>query len=133
MATAAKRELLEETGFTAVGPFTPLVPVRQSAKLVYAWAAEGDGDVSTIVSNAFQIEYPARSGRIRTFSEVDRAEWFEKMDKPSYCLWWIPAGLRPTVDEGRERLEHYQRYGATPYSFWFSQHFPQPAAENVGV
>lgn len=62
-----------------------------------------------------------------------RAKWFEKMDKPNYCLWWIPAGHVPTVAEGRERLEHYQQYGATPYSFWFSQHFPEPADEGVCV
>ena len=61
----------------------------------------------------------------------DRAKWFEKMDTPSYCLWWIPAGHIPTVAEGRERLEHYQQHGATPYSFWFSQHFPAPADEGV--
>src|SRR5215467_9734586 len=32
-----------------------------------------------------------------------RVEWFEKMDQPHYCLWWIPAGHIPTVLEGRER------------------------------
>ena len=69
-----------------------------------------------------------------TFSVFrDRAKWFEKMDKPSYCLWWVPAGHLPSVAEGRERLEHYQTHGATPYSFWFSQHFPQPADEGVCV
>lgn len=61
----------------------------------------------------------------------DRAKWFQKLDKPSYCLWWIPAGHIPTVAEGRERLEHYQKNGATPFSFWFSQPFPQPADESV--
>ena len=61
----------------------------------------------------------------------DRPKWFEKMDKPSYYLWWIPVGHIPAVAEGRERLEHYQKHGATPYSFWFSQHFPQPADEGV--
>ena len=35
----------------------------------------------------------------------DRARWFEKMDKPNYCLWWVPEGHVPTVAEGRERLE----------------------------
>jgi hypothetical protein len=55
-----------------------------------------------------------------------RAQWFEKMERPSYCLWWVPAGHLPTVTEGRERLEHYQANGATPYSFWFSQSFPAP-------
>ena len=54
----------------------------------------------------------------------DRAKWFEKMEKPHYCLWWIPSTHIPTVAEGRERLEHYQQYGATPFSFWFSKLYP---------
>src|SRR5260370_1023504 len=61
----------------------------------------------------------------------DRAKWFVKMDKPHYCLWWNPAGHIPTVAEGRERLEHYQALGATPYSFWFSQEFPKPTGDSV--
>ena len=61
----------------------------------------------------------------------DRAKWFEKMEKPHYCLWWVTAGHIPTVAEGRERLEHYQGHGATPYSFWFSQRFPAPEEQEV--
>jgi len=61
----------------------------------------------------------------------DRAKWFEKLDKPYYCLWWVPAGHIPTVAEGRERLEHYQEHGATPFSFWFSQRFPEPVDEET--
>ncbi|PYU40212.1 MAG: DUF3291 domain-containing protein [Acidobacteria bacterium] len=63
----------------------------------------------------------------------DRAKWFEKAVKPGYCLWWIPSGQIPTVAEGRERLEYYQKHGATPHSFWFSQPFPQPTDEGVCV
>ncbi len=73
--------------------------------------------------------YAYKSDHARVFR--DRAKWFEKMDKPSYCLWWIPAGHIPTVAEGRERLEYYQQHGATLFSFWFSQHFPAPADEGV--
>jgi len=69
-------------------------------------------------------EYAYQSKHVEVFRE--RAKWFEKMKEPSYCLWWIPAGLMPTVAEGRERLEHYQRLGATPFSFWFSQRFDAP-------
>ena len=58
----------------------------------------------------------------------DRAKWFEKMDKPFACLWWTPAGHIPTVAEGRERLEHYQQHGPTPFSFWFSKLFPAEEA-----
>ena len=54
----------------------------------------------------------------------ERANWFAKMEKPFACLWWVSAGHIPTVAEGRERLEHYQINGPTPYSFWFSKLFP---------
>jgi predicted NUDIX family NTP pyrophosphohydrolase len=73
----ARRELHEETGFRADGPFTPLHPVKQTNKIVYAWAAEGDGETSSIISNTFTIEYPPRSGKMKTFPEVDKAEWFD--------------------------------------------------------
>jgi hypothetical protein len=55
-----------------------------------------------------------------------RAEWFEKSPQASYALWWVAEGHIPTVADAKERLEHYRRHGATPYSFWFSQPFPAP-------
>ena len=42
--------------------------------------------------------YVYRSDHIRLLR--DRAKWFEKLDRPIYCLWWIPAGHIPTVAEG---------------------------------
>jgi hypothetical protein len=75
--------------------------------------------------------YVYRSDHVRVFR--DRAKWFVKLDKPIYCLWWVPAGHIPTVAEGRERMEHYQQHGSTPFSFWFSQPFPAPADEGVCV
>lgn len=62
-----------------------------------------------------------------------RAQWFEKLDQPHYCLWWVPAVHIPTIAEARERLEYYQRNGATPYSFWFHQLFPAPEQDAVAV
>jgi hypothetical protein len=56
----------------------------------------------------------------------DRQKWFEKLALPHYCLWRVPSGHEPTVKEARERLEHYQKHGATAHSFWFSQCFPVP-------
>jgi hypothetical protein len=75
--------------------------------------------------------YAYKSDHAKVF--CDRAKWFEKMDKPNYCLWWIPVGHIPSIAEGRERLEHYQKHGATAHSFWFSQHFPQPKDERIRV
>ena len=75
---AAKREFREETGLVADGEFQPLKPIRQKGgKIAYAWAVQFDVDASAIKSNAFSIEWPPGSGRIREFPEIDRAEWFK--------------------------------------------------------
>lgn len=74
-------------------------------------------------------QFTYASSHLNVFRQ--RRDWFGKMDLPNYCLWWIPVSSVPTVAEGRERLEHYQRHGATPYSFWFSHPFPVPAADAV--
>lgn len=75
--TAAKREFEEETGKPIDGDFIKLQPIRQkSGKTVHAWAVEGDVDHTNIVSNTFEIEWPPRSGKRKTFPEIDRAGWF---------------------------------------------------------
>lgn len=74
---AAKREFQEETGFPACGDFRPLETIRQAGgKFVHTWAVEGDCDAEAAKSNSFTMEYPPRSGRLRSFPEVDRAAWF---------------------------------------------------------
>lgn len=74
---AAQRELTEEIGIVAAGPFIALTPRRQlGGKTVFAWAAEGDCDASGICSNLFRLEWPPRSGKFEEFPEIDRAEWF---------------------------------------------------------
>lgn len=75
---AAVRELREETG-ADVGdaPMVELGSVRQkSGKVVTAWGVEAEFDVTTLVSNVFELEWPPRSGVRREYPEVDRAEWF---------------------------------------------------------
>jgi predicted NUDIX family NTP pyrophosphohydrolase len=74
---AARREFAEEIGTPVEGPFLELQPRKQrSGKIVRAWAAEGDLDVATVASNLFAMEWPPRSGKMQSFPEVDRAEWF---------------------------------------------------------
>jgi len=73
----ARREFQEELGAAVVGPLTPLGGLRQrGGKWVEAFAIEGDFDVGSLRSNAFQLEWPPRSGTIASFPEVDRAAWF---------------------------------------------------------
>lgn len=74
---AARREFREETGYPLKGKEIPLQAVKQKGgKVVLAWAVPGDLDVSAIRSNTFEIEWPPRSGRRRSFPEIDQAAWF---------------------------------------------------------
>ena len=75
---AARREFEEELGSAPPGTEPlELGEVRQkSGKLVRAWALEGDLEATAALSNNFTVEWPPRSGQMREFPEVDRAEWF---------------------------------------------------------
>jgi len=74
---AAKREFREETSFEVDGELIPIGEVKQSGgKIVSAWALEFDLDAAKVESNAFEMEWPPKSGRMAQFPEVDRAAWF---------------------------------------------------------
>jgi predicted NUDIX family NTP pyrophosphohydrolase len=71
-----RREFREELGSEAAGILQPLGEIIQKGgKHVIAFALEGDFDAAGLQSNTFEIEWPPRSGRLRTFPEVDRIEW----------------------------------------------------------
>lgn len=75
---AALREFAEELGSAPEGRLVPLGTVRQAGgKEVEAFALPGELDCAAAVSNMFEMEWPPRSGRMQSFPEVNRAEWFD--------------------------------------------------------
>src|SRR5688572_9334973 len=65
---AAIREVEEETGWKLKGTFISLKTVKQkSGKYVHAWAFKGNFDPGTLKSNEFEIEWPPRSGKKKSF------------------------------------------------------------------
>lgn len=78
LVDVARREFEEETGHAVPeGALLDLGSiVQKGGKVVHAWAAEGDLDPAAAVSNTFELEWPPRSGRLQSFPEVDRVEWF---------------------------------------------------------
>ena len=66
---------------------------QKSGKVVHAFACEGDFDPGKLVCNTFEIEWPPKSGKRKSFPEIDRVAWFglraarEKM--LSYQLPWL--------------------------------------------
>ena len=92
----ARREFNEETGLSAAGPFVTLTPVRQkSGKTVHAFAVEADFDLTKFSSNAFEMEWPPRSGKQHSFPEVDRIAYFTLATARRKIL---PA-QRPLIEE----------------------------------
>jgi predicted NUDIX family NTP pyrophosphohydrolase len=73
----ALREFEEETGVRPEGELVPLGEASRSRKTVLAFALAGDLDPGAITSNLFEMEWPPRSGRMASFPEIDKAEWFE--------------------------------------------------------
>ncbi len=77
---AAIREFKEETGTIISGSFIELSAVKQKGgKTVFAWALEEDIVAENIVSNTFEMVWPPKSGKQQSFSEIDKAEWFNEV------------------------------------------------------
>jgi predicted NUDIX family NTP pyrophosphohydrolase len=93
---AAIRETEEETGFRIDGSFKELNSVQlKSRKIIFAWAVRADPDPEKVMSNTFEMEWPPRSGKTRSFPEIDRAEWFKIND--AYTK--ISAGQKPLLNQ----------------------------------
>jgi predicted NUDIX family NTP pyrophosphohydrolase len=101
LLTAARREFGEETNLPAAGDVIALEPVNQrSGKLVYAFALEADIDLSGFSSNSFDMEWPPRSGRQRSFPEIDRIAYFSLAAATVKIL----AYQRPLLRELEQRI-----------------------------
>jgi hypothetical protein len=57
-----------------------------------------------------------------------RREFFQAPAKGEFyqVLWWVPAGTKPSVNDGLAKLWHLERFGPTPLAFTFKQRFPVP-------
>lgn len=75
---AAAREFAEELGSPLpAGAELDLGDAMQSGKSITIFARAADFDATTCASNTFEVEWPPKSGRLQSFPEVDRAEWFD--------------------------------------------------------
>jgi predicted NUDIX family NTP pyrophosphohydrolase len=74
----AQIEFEEEVGIRPHGSWIELGSIKQKGgKTVHAWAFEGDLPESfQLKSNTFEMEWPPRSGKLKQFPEIDRAEFF---------------------------------------------------------
>ena len=82
LLTRAQIEFEEETGFRPenIRDWIALGWIKQKGgKIVHAWAFEGDLPKSfECKSNLFEMEWPPRSGKYKSFPEVDQACFFSE-------------------------------------------------------
>ncbi|NNF55768.1 MAG: DUF3291 domain-containing protein [Acidimicrobiales bacterium] len=71
---------------------------------------------------AFTYQLPEHKELLR-----QRRDWFDPVASlPLIVMWWIPAGIIPTLEQARERQEHFQANGPTDKAFSFRTPFPSP-------
>ncbi len=100
---AAQREFMEELGSAPSQPLRSLGEVRQrGGKRVHAFAVKGNLDVQTVASNTFEMEWPPKSGRLQTFPEIDRAEWFT-----------LPVARAKILESQRPLLDRLEQLATT--------------------
>jgi predicted NUDIX family NTP pyrophosphohydrolase len=94
----AIREFTEELGERPINGPTAVMNlgeiVQPSRKRVTVFAVAGDFDPATLKSNDFEMEWPPKSGRMRSFPEVDRAAWFRLAEAREKIL----PGQAPFID-----------------------------------
>jgi predicted NUDIX family NTP pyrophosphohydrolase len=78
LLTRAQIEFEEELGIKPSGNWISLGSIKQKGgKVVHGWAFEGDlPKFFKLRSNTFEMEWPPRSGKLKAFPEIDRAEFF---------------------------------------------------------
>jgi hypothetical protein len=71
-------------------------------------------------------DFTYRSGHVEFLRR--RRDFFEPAPVPILCLWWIPEGTIPSVDDAVARLDHLRAHGPTPTAFTFRARFEPSGA-----
>ena len=102
-ADAARREFREELGLAPPdGPYAELGTFAYaSGKRLTVFVADGTGfSLEGAAFGEFELEWPPRSGVVRSFPEVDRVEWVTT----DAARELLVTGQRPVVDKLEEWL-----------------------------
>ena len=50
-----------------------------------------------------------------------KAEFFDLMEKPHMVFWWIPKGHTPSLSEAMDKLQDFEKNGATQRAFGWAE------------
>jgi Domain of unknown function (DUF3291) len=66
-------------------------------------------------------EFAYKSSHVELFR--GRREWFTQLEGPTLVLWWVAAGVRPTIEDATARLEHLAEHGPSARAFTLKARF----------
>lgn len=106
----------------------------------FIWRLQGDGNDATdlrptpdplfLINMSLWTDAEALFAYVYRTAHVGvmagRREWFARMDGASQALWWVPAGIRPTIDDALAKLWLLDNFGPSPQAFTFKVRFPAP-------
>lgn len=96
----------------ATGDATSIKPFGDELEIVNLTVWESIEALADFVYRSGHVEFLRR-----------RRAWFEAPTQPITCLWWIPEGALPTIEDALARLEHLRAHGPTPTAFTFRTRF----------
>ncbi len=90
---------------------------------------DADDDLLAVNMSVWQsveslADYVYRSEHIAFLRR--RREWFQRMEQAHQAMWWLPAGIVPSVEEGMSRIAAVRAHGPSPYAFTFHERFGPP-------
>lgn len=62
-----------------------------------------------------------------------RRDYFQRYDGVYQALWWVPAGVIPSVNDGLSRLWMLEQFGPCEQAFTFKSRFPMPGRSGAPV
>ena len=70
------------------------------------------------------FDYVYRSAHVGVMAR--RREYFARFEGAYQALWWVPAGMIPSIDDGLAALWRLDRFGPSAQAFTFKARFPAP-------
>jgi hypothetical protein len=55
-----------------------------------------------------------------------RRAFFQRIRDATTCMWWVPEGELPSVEDAEDRIRHIREHGPTPDAFTFRHSFGPP-------
>jgi hypothetical protein len=118
---------------------TNLAPINALAEVSpgFVWRLQDEtGDATSIKPFGDELEivnltvwesiealadFTYRTGHVEFLRR--RRDFFEAPSQPILCLWWIPEGTIPSVEDAIARLERLRALGPTATAFTFRHRF----------